>query len=200
MPVPSYGAAPLSKTFLATRALQVVAMIGIVGMTANFVNNIVTTGKEAPKEIVGTLSITCLATLYCAISVAFFWSEANLGLLVMTGVDSLLLIAFIVCAVTVGKPLSYLNCYVIGNASAEVDAQSAWAFAMAITSNLNTMGSKLDLSSWVGATKANCLESKAIWGLCIALCILFTTSSVLLPTCWYKNRKAGAGFNKYEDA
>lgn len=41
---------------------------------------------------------------------AFYWSEANLGLLIMAGVDALLLIAFIVVAVVLGKPISYLDC------------------------------------------------------------------------------------------
>lgn len=57
MPIPAYGAAPLSKTFFVVRVMQVIAMITIVGMTANFVSQIVTSGIEAPKEIVGTLSV-----------------------------------------------------------------------------------------------------------------------------------------------
>ncbi|KAF2491953.1 hypothetical protein BU16DRAFT_467746 [Lophium mytilinum] len=192
MPVPSYGAAPLSKTFLLVRILQVVAMISIVGMTANFVSLIVSSGIEPPKEFVGTLSVTCIATLYCLVSIAFYYSEANLGLFVMSGFDSLLLIAFIVVAVTVGKPLSFLNCYVIGNASKEVEAASAYAFTESVTQNLNIVGNKLYLGNWAGATKANCFETKAIWGLSIALCLLFTTSCILLPTLFYKNKKAAA--------
>lgn len=192
MPIPTYGAAPLSQTFLLVRIMQVISMITIVGMTANFVSEIVSTGIEPPKEFVGTLSVTCIATLYCLVSIAFYWSEANLGLFVMSGVDSLLLIAFIVVAVTVGKPLSFLNCYMIGAASEEVDAASAYAFTMSVSQNLNTMGSKLGLGNWAGATKTNCFETKAVWGLSIALCILFTTSCILLPTLFYKNKKAGA--------
>ncbi|KAF2815972.1 uncharacterized protein BDZ99DRAFT_484743 [Mytilinidion resinicola] len=193
MPIPSYGAAPLSKTFLLVRVLQVISMIIIVGITANFVSLIVSSGIEPPKEFVGTLSVTCIATLYCLVSIAFYWSEANLGLFVMSGFDSLLLIAFIVVAVTVGKPLSFLNCYVIGKASSkEAEAASAYAFTESVTANLNIVGNKLYLGNWAGATKANCFETKAIWGLSIALCLLFTTSCILLPTLFYKNKKAGA--------
>ncbi|KAF2737641.1 hypothetical protein EJ04DRAFT_510088 [Polyplosphaeria fusca] len=169
MPVPSYGAMPLAKTFLLVRIMQVVAMLIIIGITSNFVSLIVTTGVEPPKEVVGTLSIACIATLYIMVSIAFFWSQANLGLLVMSGADSLLLIAFIVIAVTVGKPLSFLNCYVIGSASKEVDAQAAYAFTVSVAQNLNTVGSKLNLGNWAGATKSNCFQSKTIWGLGIAL-------------------------------
>jgi hypothetical protein len=104
------------------------------------------------------------------VSIGFYWAQANLGLLVMSGVDGLLLIAFIVVAVTVGKPLSFLNCYVIGKAaSTAAEAQSAYAFTMSVAQNLNTMGSNLGLASWAGATKSNCFQSKTIWGLSIAL-------------------------------
>ena len=87
----------------------------------------------------------------------------------MAGADSLLLIAFIVVAVTVGKPLSYLNCYIIGKADLATEAASAYAFTMSVAQNLNQVGSKLGMAYWAGATKSNCMQSKTIWGLSIAL-------------------------------
>jgi hypothetical protein len=178
MPVPSYGAMPLSKMFCMTRILQVVSMIVIIGISANFISLIVSTGIEAPQEFVGALSIACIATLYVAVSIGFYWSEANLGLLVMTGVDSLLLIAFIVVAVTLGKPFSFVNCYAIGKtATQSAEAANAYAWTTSVSSNLNTMGSKLTLGAWAGTTKANCFETKTIWGLSIAL--WFVTSTLL---------------------
>jgi hypothetical protein len=57
MPVPSYGAMPLSKMFCMTRILQVVSMIVIIGISANFISLIISTGIEAPQEFVGALSI-----------------------------------------------------------------------------------------------------------------------------------------------
>jgi hypothetical protein len=60
MPVPSYGAAPISKLFLGVRVCQVLSMILIIGITANFIGNIVSTGIEAPKEFVGTISVVCI--------------------------------------------------------------------------------------------------------------------------------------------
>lgn len=103
------------------------------------------------------------------VSVGYYWSYANLGLLVMTGVDSLLLIAFIVCAVTLGKPMSYLNCYVIGKTSSSVDAAYAYAFVTATAQNLNKSGASSDLSHWAGVTRSNCFQAKAVWGMAIAL-------------------------------
>jgi hypothetical protein len=140
------------------------------------------------------------------VSVGYYWSLANLGLLVMTGIDALLLIAFIVCAVTLGKPMSFLNCYVIGKSSKEVDAQYAYSFVTAAAQNLNTSGSALDLRHWAGVTRTNCFQAKTVWGMAIALwyahpqillsrsyltlsSILFTVSCALLPTLWYKSKK-----------
>ena len=100
---------------------------------------------------------------------AYYYSDANLGLLVMAGADSFLLIAFIVVAVTVGKPVSYLNCYVIGKTSTEVDAAYAYAFTTSVKNNLNQMGDKLGLGRWAGVTKSNCFQVKTVWGLAIAM-------------------------------
>lgn len=106
---------------------------------------------------------TCLAALYCIISVAFFWS--NVGLLVMAACDGLLLIAFIVISVVLGRPLSYVDCSAIASADANTNASSAYAWVMSVGHNLKGG----DFLVFTGATKANCYESKGAWGLCIAL-------------------------------
>lgn len=192
MPVPTYGAAPLSKFFLLTRILELVCMIGIVGITANFVDQIVSSNVEPPQEVVGTLSVTCLAALYCLVSIAFFYSEAFIGLFVMTGLDAALTIAFIVVAVTLGRPVSYLKCALVEDTSSEVTAASAYAFTSAVSDNWGKSGVEAGFAGWAGATKVNCYETKAIWGLSIALCILFSTSCFVLPTLFFKNKKANA--------
>jgi hypothetical protein len=70
MPVPSYGALPLSETFLCIRGLSLVAMVGIVGLTANFVAAINSVGIEPPREIVGTLSIVSGPVRFCVFLIA----------------------------------------------------------------------------------------------------------------------------------
>ena len=57
MAIPDYGAAPIAKTFILLRSLSLVAMIAIVGLTANFVAEIVSANITPPDEIVGTLVI-----------------------------------------------------------------------------------------------------------------------------------------------
>lgn len=62
MAVPSYGAPPLAKTFVLIRLLQLICFIIIVGITANFVAQIVGSGMTVVREIIGTLSVVSLLT------------------------------------------------------------------------------------------------------------------------------------------
>ena len=51
----------LASTFKITRALQVVSMVGIIGMTANFVSEMVSANATPPRVLVGTLSVVSLS-------------------------------------------------------------------------------------------------------------------------------------------
>jgi hypothetical protein len=184
MGIPSYNAHPISVTFLGVRVMQFICLIVILGITGNFINTMVMNNHQPSSEIVGTISITAIVTLYTLVSVAFFWADANLGLFVMTGVDFLILIAWIVVSVIVGKPISYLNCY---HLPYTMDGDILYA----LMQNLNTPGSVLTLQNWSGMNKSNCFETKTIWGFSIALAILYATSCILLPTLHYKKKQAG---------
>ena len=48
---------PLARTFLISRGLSGVAMVSIVGMTAHFVSQLVSSNIDPPREIVGTLTV-----------------------------------------------------------------------------------------------------------------------------------------------
>jgi hypothetical protein len=134
--------------------------------------------------------------MYCFISLPFFYSHANLGLLIMAAIDGMLLIAFIIVSVVLGKPVSYLDCMVIGNSDAAGNAQSAVQFAQSLASSLNDGSGTLMLSNWASNTRTNCLETKAVWGLTIALSVCFSISSLILPSLWFKARKAAGGGGK----
>lgn len=115
--------------------------------------------------------------LYCAITYILYL-DAQLPFLVSSIMDSALLIAVIVVAVTTGKPLSYLDCRVLpskGNAS---------AFITSVGKNM----SKINYWVWAGASKTTCYEMKAIWGLSIALCILFAFSGICAICMWRKQK------------
>lgn len=85
----------------------------------------------------------------------------------MTGIDSLLLLAFVIVSVVLGKPLSFLNCMAVSTGTAAENASGADSFILSLVSNIKN--STLGLYVWAGSTRANCFETKVIWGLCIAL-------------------------------
>lgn len=116
----------------------------------------------------------------------------------MAGLDASLCLAFVVVAVVLGRPLSFLNCMVVADADAAANAQSASAFTQSLASNIGKSGSTLALANWAGSTRVNCFETKAIWGLCITLCILFTCSMLILPTLWMKKRRSASSGGKSE--
>ncbi len=178
-------AGALAATFKITRALQIASLLAIIGMTANFISEMVNANATPPRVLVGTLSIVglplsssagnrqvlterkvCIAVLYCAITVILFLDNI-LPHLASTGIDGLFLIALVVVAVVIGKPISYLDCKVLNEVSNT--SSSAFDFTSALGSALSKDGGRVVYSQWIGTSKATCYEVKSIWGLSIAL-------------------------------
>jgi hypothetical protein len=131
---------------------------------------------------------TSLATLYTLLSLPLFYSSASTTLLILTALDALLLLAFTIVSVLLGRPISHLNCRAIRSASAASSAESAWAFAMALASGRDG-SAVMGLTGWAGSGRAECFQTKAVWGLGVACCVLFATTSVVLPVMWWKARR-----------
>ena len=55
---PDYGA--LGATFKIVRLLQVVSLLGCIGMAANFISEMVSQNDSPSEELVGTLSVVSL--------------------------------------------------------------------------------------------------------------------------------------------
>ncbi|KAF7553763.1 hypothetical protein G7Z17_g3387 [Cylindrodendrum hubeiense] len=176
---PALGA--LGMTWTAMRAMQFIALVTIIGLTANFISEMVMADYAAPSALIGTLVVSCIATLYIAISYILYW-DYMLPLLIATGADALILIACIVVACTVGKPVSYLSCPSFpknGNTANFINS----LFHNVYNSRSNTF-------QWVDADQASCYQIKAIWGLSIALCVLFAFSAVTSGCLWKRTKGA----------
>ena len=52
---PDFGA--LGATFKIVRVLQAVSLVAVIGMTANFISEMVSANTSPPKVLVGTLSV-----------------------------------------------------------------------------------------------------------------------------------------------
>lgn len=61
---PNYGA--LGATFKTVRMLQALSLLAIIGMTANFIAQMVASNTSPPNVLVGTLSVVSFSqrTLY----------------------------------------------------------------------------------------------------------------------------------------
>lgn len=156
----------LGATFKIARLMQGASLIAIIGMTSNFISEMISAKVEPPTVLVGTLSVVCISVLYCAITVILFLDDI-LPYLINAMVDTLFLVSVIVVAVVVGKPLAYADCTAIGQTSGS--AASAYDLTNALSGSLNENGGTIDYSTWIGINKSTCLEMKSIWGLSIAL-------------------------------
>ncbi|KAL0765308.1 hypothetical protein CaCOL14_012057 [Colletotrichum acutatum] len=189
------GSAPrlgaLGHTFTAMRAMQFVSLVSIIGMVSNFISEINGADAVPPSVLIGTLVISCIATLYISITYILYYDNM-LPLLLAAGADTFLLIAVIVVACLLGKPLSYLDCAALPKSSG-----STANFMASVTANINT-GSALNYFIWVGADQGTCYAIKAVWGLSIALCVLFAFSAVTAVCLWRRVKLAPAGVKDIE--
>lgn len=173
----NFGA--LGATFTVVRAMEAICLISIIGMTANFISEMVTAKQSPPNVIIGTLSVTCIAVLYVAIT-TILYLDSILPLIATTALDTAALIAVIIVAVTIGKPLSYLDCAALPSTGGTTSS-----FLDSVGANM----SKVNYWVWAGASKTTCFEMKSIWGLSIALCILFAFSATCTVCMWNKKRR-----------
>lgn len=59
---PQLGA--LGVTFTALRAGQLISLFTIIGLVANFINEIVSAQRDAPDVLIGTLVVVCSIRLF----------------------------------------------------------------------------------------------------------------------------------------
>ncbi|ROT39496.1 hypothetical protein SODALDRAFT_275226 [Sodiomyces alkalinus F11] len=177
--MPRLGA--LGHAFTASRAMQFISLVGIIGMTADFIAEIVGAEAKPPDVLIGTLVVAVIAALYVVISYILYW-DAMLPLLIATAADAALLVAVIVVAVVMGKPLSYLTCSDLPRRDGGLPS-----FIASVGENILSTTDRSGIVRyyvWVGAARQTCYAIKAVWGLSIALCILFAVSSITSACLW----------------
>ncbi|KAG5929750.1 hypothetical protein E4U42_004677 [Claviceps africana] len=175
---PALGA--LGKTFTAMRVLQAVTLIIIIGLTSNFISEMVAASYVAPSALIGTLVVACFTAVYTVITYILYW-DSMLPLLISTGADILCLVATMIVACVVGRPVSYLSCAALS------DSGNTANFIHSLFLNL----ARKNYFEWIDADKASCLELKAVWGLSICLCVLYFMSS-LTSACLWSRLKGGS--------
>ncbi|KAI1743261.1 hypothetical protein F4680DRAFT_371508 [Xylaria scruposa] len=181
---PQLGA--LGVTFTAFRALQFLSLVTVVGLTANFINEFASSQRQVPDVLVGTVTVTSISTLYVAISYILYY-DGMLPLLVAGGLDFALLVALIVVSVTIGQPLSTLQCELLPE-----PVSSATTFITTITgrSYQNAAARYNSYLALITTDQPHCYEIKAVWGLGIALAVLFSFSALVCVGLWHRLRRA----------
>ncbi|KAI1361193.1 hypothetical protein F5Y08DRAFT_348154 [Xylaria arbuscula] len=184
---PQLGA--LGVTFTALRAAQFLSLVTVVGLTANFINEFASSQREVPDVLVGTVTVTSISTLYVAISYILYY-DGMLPLLIAGGLDFSLLVALIVVAVTIGKPLSMLQCELLPEpASSKAESFVTYITGRSYSSAAARYNSYLAL---ITTDQPHCYEIKAVWGLGIALSVLFAFSALVCVGLWQRIRRANA--------
>ncbi|EGZ69438.1 hypothetical protein NEUTE2DRAFT_115967 [Neurospora tetrasperma FGSC 2509] len=194
---PRLGA--LGLTFLVMRALQFAALIAVIGLSANFIDEFSTKSLGSPSELLGTLVVAVIAVIYVVISYVLYY-DAMLPYLLSGILDGLLLIAFIVVASLLGKPLSHLQCALMPQ---DPDANNFWTSVPFTIKSQETTHDDGLYFTFVHMDQPTCFETKAIWGLSIALCVLFAFSSIVCVGLWRRVSRetvgrAGAGWGVRE--
>ena len=129
----------------------------------------------------------CLATVYIVVTYILYW-DSILPFLVATIADSLILIAVIVVACVVGKPVSYLSCKTFPSKGNPAN------FVNSLFHNVKNAGDST--FEWVDGDRGSCLEFKIVWGMSISLCVLFAFSAITTACLWRRLRSINAQSGK----
>lgn len=131
-----------------------------------------------------------MAVIYVVITYILYYD--NMLPLLFTGIlDGALLIATIVVAALIGKPLSKLNCAAL---PAQANASlSTYAAPLPFTARATAITKTLNYFTFVAVDKTTCLEIKAVWGLAISLCVLFSFSALVCIGLWQRIRRENTG-------
>ncbi|KAI1327083.1 hypothetical protein F5Y16DRAFT_202517 [Xylariaceae sp. FL0255] len=185
---PQLGA--LGVTFTALRGAQFVSLVGIIGLTANFISQFASSNRDVPEVLVGTVTVASISTLYIAINYILYY-DGLLPLLISAGCDLALLIASIVVAVTIGKPLSMLNCSRLPQSSS--DTTTVVEVETIVSRSIESAAAKYAAYvALITTDQPHCYETKAIWGLAISLAVLFSFSALICAGLWHRIRRANA--------
>ncbi|KAK3385736.1 hypothetical protein B0H63DRAFT_494587 [Podospora didyma] len=183
---PQLGA--LGVMFTLMRACQFVSLIAVIGLCSNFVSQIATAEHSPPSELIGALTVAVTAVIYVVITYILYYDNM-LPLLITAGCDGLLLIASIVVASLIGKPLSMLNCAALPSNSSD-PATAFWA-SVTYPGRAISITKTVSYFAFVAVDQTTCYEIKAVWGLSIALCVLFAFTGLATVGLWNRVRKEG---------
>lgn len=107
------------------------------------------------------------------------YDDTHIPYLATFAVDMLFLVPFLVVAILLGQPLSVTTCSDLPNEQGSVVLPLA-----------ASAGQPVSYVVFSGAGRTVCYEIMAVWGLVLALCVLFATSSIAAGFLYLGKRRA----------
>ncbi|OAA62896.1 hypothetical protein SPI_04436 [Niveomyces insectorum RCEF 264] len=178
--------------FVGARPCQIVALVAVIGMVGNFISADSHAHIAAPGQLVGTLVMACLALLWSLLSFTAY-DDSHIPYIATSATDVLFVIPFIVFAAVLGGPLSATTCSALPVLSKS--NASAGFLALAVGSSGNDAENNTSTANYillVGDNQTTCYAIMAVWGLLIALCVLFALSGLATGLLFLGQRRARA--------
>ncbi|KAK5662363.1 hypothetical protein OQA88_8273 [Cercophora sp. LCS_1] len=184
---PQLGA--LGTTFTVMRACQFAILISMIGLASHFISDILLEDRQPPAELIGTLTVAITAVVYAVVTYILYY-DAMLPFLFTGILDGVLLVASIVVAALLGKPLSTLNCAILPSTS---ESLTTYTTTLPFPVRATSITQSLSYLVFIATNQTTCQQTKAIWGLSITLCILFAFSSLVCVGLWQRGRAGAYG-------
>ncbi|KAG5963117.1 hypothetical protein E4U58_003654 [Claviceps cyperi] len=153
--------------FMALKVLQVVALSILIGLTARHVSYMMVPGKELPKTLAATLALAVIMVVYSAITIILYLMGKLLLIIPVSVGEVFCCCCNILVAALIGIPLRHASCHSLKNTDNKAEFLQV----------LHQQGSAREFEV-MNADRATCIQTKAVWGLLLSLCILFGTTSI----------------------
>lgn len=124
--------------------------------------------------------------------------DGLLPLLISGIMDASLMIAVVVVAALLGKPLSMLECPSLSASSTLTTTTSTYVVTSRGVEYRDVLTKDLSFYTFATIDQPHCYETKAVWGLSIALCVLFAFSAVVSICLWRRVKSSAASFKDVE--
>ncbi|KAG5917799.1 hypothetical protein E4U61_002404 [Claviceps capensis] len=152
--------------FTVLRALQAVALIIIIGLTARHVSYMVAPDKQLPKTLAATLALAVIMVVYNAITFILY-RMGKLRLIIPVVGEVLCCGCNVLVAALIGIRLRHANCHSLNNTDNKAE------FLQVLYQQSGVRQFEI-----MNADRATCIQTKAVWGLLLSLCILFGATSM----------------------
>ncbi|KAJ5895640.1 hypothetical protein N7495_007331 [Penicillium taxi] len=185
----------MGTMFELARLLQVCSLIAIIGMVAKFISLMDGENTKPPSMIVGVMSVACIVCFYCLATVILYFHD-SLPSIICTLLDLLMLAGLAVVAVEMARPLWLTSCEALSTLN---DGEAIkYAFSIHAGNYTVSVSGGINYKVWITASKSICYETKAIWGIIIALCIFFLITTVTSFFLWRKKKQFRMLYGKNE--